>query len=172
VRTIREYLTILAKNGLTALQAELRGPVLATQESGAGGSESAAFRTTHRSLKQEAGLAKVGSLPGLDQSVIVVAKKAGAIYSDHVSVGRTRNNDIQLPYREISKSHAYFTWNREGTYFLNDARATNGSSVNGIRLLPDQPAPLSNTFHITLGGHEYIFYYPDHFVSVLSQLRV
>ena len=52
-----------------------------------------------------------------------------------VTVGRAINNDIVLPYEDISKCHAFFVSKPEG-WSLMDAGSTNGTFVRGKKLEP------------------------------------
>ncbi len=67
--------------------------------------------------------------------VIPLVKREGTLFQHRICVGRTRNNDVVLPYAKISKFHAYFTWSEDGTRtYLTDPGSTNGTFVNGNRL--------------------------------------
>jgi len=53
-----------------------------------------------------------------------------------ITVGRAPNNDIVLPYEEISKFHAFFV-NRGRGWLLADAQSRNGTFLRGVRLEPN-----------------------------------
>lgn len=70
-----------------------------------------------------------------DLRVIPLVKREGTLFQHRICVGRTRNNDVVLPYAKISKFHAYFTWSEDrARTFLTDPGSTNGTFVNGNRL--------------------------------------
>jgi len=56
---------------------------------------------------------------------------AGKTFSERISVGRARNNDIVLRHRSVSKFHAWFELGEEEALRLGDARSTNHTLLNG-----------------------------------------
>ncbi|NNC64429.1 MAG: FHA domain-containing protein [Gammaproteobacteria bacterium] len=48
--------------------------------------------------------------------------------------GRSQNCDVRLDSRLISRHHAIFTVDPDGTYFVSDLDSTNGVLVNGKRI--------------------------------------
>ncbi len=60
----------------------------------------------------------------------------GSLFSDRVSVGRARNNDIVLRASSVSKSHAWFQCAEDGSFFLVDARSKNTTNLNGVVVDP------------------------------------
>ena len=74
--------------------------------------------------------------------VVVVTEKGGSkqrleFDKDTVKVGRVHGNDVVLPRSNVSKSHALIEHRAEG-FFLSDAGSTNGTYVNGRRVLEPQ----------------------------------
>jgi hypothetical protein len=65
-----------------------------------------------------------------------LAKRAGNPFG-MVTLGRAINNDIVLPYEDISKCHAFFYPKPNGWSIL-DAGSTNGTFVRGTKLAPRQ----------------------------------
>ena len=51
-----------------------------------------------------------------------------------LSVGRTKENDLQIDDQSISKAHASLMLNREGRLVVADTGSTNGTFVNGQRI--------------------------------------
>ena len=51
--------------------------------------------------------------------------------NDAVIFGRGENCDVHLHSRSISRHHAMFTVDPDGTYFVSDLGSTNGVLVNG-----------------------------------------
>lgn len=49
------------------------------------------------------------------------------------SVGRSKDNDIVIDYRGVSSHHARI--NCEDNYYITDLRSTNGTYVNGKKIL-------------------------------------
>ena len=63
-------------------------------------------------------------------------------FSDRVSIGRSRTNDIILLSPQVSKLHAHFLRDGEA-WDLRDVGSSNGTFVNGARLASDQRARLA-----------------------------
>lgn len=62
---------------------------------------------------------------------------AGKPFADRISVGRARNNDIVLRDQSVSKFHAWFEYGEDENFYLRDARSTNATSLNGVRVSRD-----------------------------------
>ena len=69
-------------------------------------------------------------LPGGPRDVALVFKLGGK----RLSVGRGRDNDLQLDHSSVSKIHAAVMLNREGTLMVADTGSTNGTFINGRRM--------------------------------------
>lgn len=69
---------------------------------------------------------------------------------DSAMLGRTSENEITLPDREVSRHHARIT--RQGQqYHIEDLGSLNGTFINGERLKPNLPQLLSSGSEIRLG---------------------
>lgn len=75
--------------------------------------------------------------PGLE--IFQVAKAPHNPYSDQICVGRTRNCDVVLRHRSVSKLHAHFVRDAAGKLQLVDDDSQNGTKVNGKALAPGVP---------------------------------
>jgi len=71
-------------------------------------------------------------------------------WTDRISVGRARNNDIFIRDSSVSKLHCYFTIQGE-TLILQDAGSRNGTSVNSQALSEDATLSLKNGDNIMVG---------------------
>lgn len=58
--------------------------------------------------------------------------RSGRSVGHLVAVGRTSNNDIVIPDLSVSRFHAFIKPVGEGRFHIQDAKSTNGSTVNGI----------------------------------------
>jgi FHA domain len=58
-------------------------------------------------------------------------RNTGSAFAERISVGRTRNNDIVLRHHSVSKFHAWFECDDEDGFYVNDAKSTNATTVNG-----------------------------------------
>ena len=87
---------------------------------------------------------QVGEINGLPPSHIVpsskawqatrIVKRSGNPYPERISVGRAFNCDIVLRFAVVSKLHAHFALNSDGTMELYDVGSANGTWHNGRRL--------------------------------------
>lgn len=68
-----------------------------------------------------------------DQIPLVVypARRSGRAVGHLVTIGRTSNNDIAVPDVSVSRFHAYLKPGPGETVQIQDAKSTNGTSVNG-----------------------------------------
>lgn len=99
----------------------------------------------------------------------IVKRQAGGVLQDRVSVGRNRNADIHLPFRRISKFHAFFTSTQNGAkFFLTDAGSTNGSFLNGRRLPTGQPAEIHDRALVHFSQFLFVFFSATAFYSLLT----
>lgn len=72
------------------------------------------------------------------------------------AIGRRPANDIVIPDPYISGSHAVITA-VDGSFTITDVGSTNGTSVNGDRLAPDDPRELNDGDEVTLGQSVFRF---------------
>lgn len=79
-----------------------------------------------------------------------LVKRPGNPFPNFVSVGRASNNDLVVAVESVSKFHCYFTA-ESGRWSLTDYRSTNGTELNGRRLEPARPAPVTDGDRIRLG---------------------
>jgi ABC transport system ATP-binding/permease protein len=66
------------------------------------------------------------------------------------SIGRTPDNDIQIPHPQVSSKHAALTFSG-GQLFLEDKSSANGTFVRGQRLAPGQRVPVTNGEKVFIG---------------------
>ncbi len=67
------------------------------------------------------------------------------------TLGRSSENDLQLPEMSVSRQHAQLAVESEGLVRLTDLGSTNGTFLNGHRLPPQQPATLRDGDRIGFG---------------------
>lgn len=68
-----------------------------------------------------------------------------------ITIGRTKNNDIQIDHPKISKLHAYFRVGIQGEISIIDAGSKNGTTVDGERLTKAEAHPLKGGEAVALG---------------------
>ncbi len=104
--------------------------------------------------------------------VLPVDKRAGAPFSEHLSVGRTPNTDVPVMSTGVSKFHAYFHRAEDGTgYFLTDASSTNGTYINGQRLEPKIATRIPDGAVVRFAFWHAHFYLADRFFDLLEEVR-
>jgi pSer/pThr/pTyr-binding forkhead associated (FHA) protein len=82
---------------------------------------------------------------------------------------RTKVSDICLPLSLISKSHVYLTWNEDKTvYALADAGTTNGTTVEGKRLVSNVATALADGFDVAFGPYKFKFFLPAGFYAFMQ----
>jgi hypothetical protein len=70
-------------------------------------------------------------------------RSAEALYPDRISVGRAPNKDIVLRHGSVSKSHAWFETDEEGTFYVADAGSKNLTRINGYAVVAHDPMPVT-----------------------------
>lgn len=106
-----------------------------------------------------------------DDSVAWIRKRKGGVFTRLIGLGRTRNNDIVLPFDDISKYHAYFTLGSSGgAISVADAGSKNGTFVNGARLQAKSPQPIASGTAMGFGNHTGLFFERAPFVALLGAM--
>jgi pSer/pThr/pTyr-binding forkhead associated (FHA) protein len=83
-----------------------------------------------------------------------------------VLVGRTSDNDVAIPDYSVSKVHCWIaTVGKE--IRLTDRGSTNGTTVNGKRLISGRPVVLVGGESVTIGRFSLMFHVPAGFASAL-----
>lgn len=85
-----------------------------------------------------------------------------------LSFGRSEVCDVVLPFGPVSKHHGFFVA-VTGGWQLVDVGSTNGSTVNGRPLAPNQPQLLSDGADINFGALQARYLSGPSFVTLLRQ---
>ena len=94
-------------------------------------------------LKFETDKVKVEELlslqDGTDEVWVIPLQKKNAepLSRQMITIGRTMNNDVSLPFKGISKFHSYLLIEGMETNLV-DGGSTNGTYLNGKQILPSQ----------------------------------
>jgi hypothetical protein len=78
---------------------------------------------------------------------------------DLLRIGREPGNDLPLPDRRVSNRHAELRMLPEGPV-LTDVGSTNGTWLQGERMLPQQPALLAHGAVFEIGPYTFTYYAP------------
>ena len=87
--------------------------------------------------------------------LIVDGRRQIALTDELVRIGRSRENDVVVDDRRVSRHHAELSWQGEGQKFLyRDLNSTGGSKLNGYAI---QQCTLEAGDILSLGGVEIIY---------------
>lgn len=78
------------------------------------------------------------------------------IGANRVTIGRSEEADIVLPYDNVSRKHALI-WRSEGQSWIRDLGSSNGTSVDGV-IVGNRQLPLGDGSVVSLAGHRYRFH--------------
>ncbi|MBX3472459.1 MAG: FHA domain-containing protein [Planctomycetes bacterium] len=106
---------------------------------------------------------------GQETSVARIKKRAGANAFDMmVTIGRARNNDIEVRAQDVSKFHAYIMFAPGGEASITDAGSTYGTFVRGRQLRPrEDKVPLAPGDEVKLGSVVMRYHTPASFFDYL-----
>lgn len=75
---------------------------------------------------------------------------------DVITIGRISDNTIQIDDASVSSRHAELIM-RDGDYAMKDLGSTNGSTINGKAMEPDQELQLQNDDHVRFGSIDVLY---------------
>lgn len=113
----------------------------------------AAKKTEREEQMIEAELIDAENIIASDSKSLILDKK-------HISVGRDSSNDIVIPKEAVSSLHATIEY-RNGNFYLEDNRSTNGTLLNEKRMDESKPMRLKSGDKITFAVYEFRFLLPD-----------
>lgn len=80
-----------------------------------------------------------------------------------LTIGRSPDNDVRIDHPTVSRSHARIVQSREGVYTIEDLDSTNGTFVNGERIIQPRVLKLDDIIHI---GPYKLTYRPEQIKAV------
>lgn len=105
--------------------------------------------------------------PRLPQAVLIDVGKAISTESltlplnkDTLRIGRDIGNDVVIARKTISSFHATIEY-KDGYFYLEDLRSTNGTRLNDGKLSHNEPVRLKSGDKIDFSIHEFRFLIPD-----------
>ncbi len=99
--------------------------------------------------------------------MIPVTKNDRNVFTSMVTIGRARNNDIIIRNSKISKLHAAIVVDN-GSFTIKDMGSTNGTMVNGDRLMEHQHRQLSNGDVVAFWHFQAEFHLPESIVDMIK----
>ena len=88
-----------------------------------------------------------------------------------MNIGRTSQSEIMINDYTISKRHARIQHAlRRGGYMLEDLGSTNGTWINGERLVKSAPMRIQSSDTIRFGRHTFTFYLAREFYDFLVEV--
>ena len=110
-----------------------------------------------------------GAGSGQETSVARIKKRPGVNAFDMmVTIGRARNNDIEIRSQDVSKFHAYVMFGASGEASITDAGSTYGTFVKGRALKArEDRVPLLAGDEVRLGSVVMRFHTPASFYDYL-----
>lgn len=85
-----------------------------------------------------------------------MAGRSYLFHQDVTTIGRTNGNDLIISERTVSRRHARL-WFDSGRWLLEDIQSANGTLVNNMRLIPNQPVALNDNDVINFGDEVVVF---------------
>jgi len=107
------------------------------------------------------------SVPPMPQAVLIDVGKAVSpesltlsLKKDVLRIGRDKGNDIIISRETVSSFHATIQY-KDGYFYLEDLRSTNGTRLNNDKLRHNEPVRLKSGDRIDFSIHEFRFLIPD-----------
>lgn len=104
------------------------------------------------------------------QFVHFLQKTGRNSFPNMVTLGRSHNNDLFIPHPSISKLHALLKESREG-YTVTDVGSTNGSFLEGERLVENKAHALSSKASLRFGKVQATFFLPPDLFEFIDLFR-
>jgi pSer/pThr/pTyr-binding forkhead associated (FHA) protein len=112
-------------------------------------------------------LPDLSSVPTRPGRVFLVAKGRHS-EPGPITIGRTSENDVVVNEYSVSTRHAILAV-VNGEYRLTDMGATNGTLVNGVRMVPRKPCRLQGGETLQLGRITLLFLFASQFAEHLAR---
>ena len=124
-------------------------------------------QVTQSAMDQGTGGRILPAEPRLPQAVLIDVGQAISTESltlplnkDTLRIGRDVGNDIVISRKTISSFHATIEY-KDGYFYIEDLRSTNGTRLNDDKLKHNEPVRLKSGDKIDFSIHEFRFLIPD-----------
>lgn len=104
------------------------------------------------------------------QRVVPVVKSDRNPFTDVITVGRAKSNDIAIESPDVSKVHAWIR-QRPGGLVISDNASTNGTFLDAVKLPPKVDHPLRPGLTVRFGHVTCRFVTPDDLVDLCAAIR-
>jgi hypothetical protein len=94
------------------------------------------------------------------ENIVASDSKSLILNKKYISVGRDPSNDIVIAKEDVSSLHATIEY-RNGNFYLEDNRSTNGTLLNDKAMEENKPVRLKSGDKITFAVYEFRFLVPD-----------
>ncbi len=111
-------------------------------------------------------LAAIARMEALE--VLTIDKSMDSPWRGRICLGRARNNDLVVKAPSISKLHAHFLVDSDGSLSVSDAGSQNGTLVNGTAVARGQTVPLRPRDDLQFGTVRAVFHTAESFYSFLA----
>jgi hypothetical protein len=89
-------------------------------------------------------------------------------FTERIMVGRAFSTDVVLRHESVSKLHAWFECDEEGTYYVGDPGSRNGTTINGEKLKKLEPMPIKDGDIVVFGDVHCFFCRPPRVRALLA----
>lgn len=111
-----------------------------------------------------------GEMRSVNAAYAVPVRKHRSPGADKILVGRGRENDVALPFKSVSRLHAFFRLGADGLWTLEDAGSAYGTYVRDTRLTSGHVRALADDTPVRFGGVEAVFLLPDGLHAMLQKV--
>ncbi len=111
-----------------------------------------------------------GEIRGLNAAYVLPVKKVRSLGTDRILVGRGRENDVVLPFKSVSRLHAFFRLGADGLWTVEDAGSAFGTFVRGARINAGMVRALGQDTPLRFGGVEGSFQTAEGLAEFLLKL--
>jgi pSer/pThr/pTyr-binding forkhead associated (FHA) protein len=128
------------------------------------GSESSSDRTVRLDESTS------GEVRGLNAAHVLIVKKRNSLGADKILLGRGRENDVVLPFKSVSRLHAFLRAGADGAWTIEDAGSAYGTYVRDARLTSGHVRALGDGTPVRFGGIEAVFFTASGLYEFLRKL--
>lgn len=101
----------------------------------------------------------------------IISKQSIHLVKQNIEIGRDAKRDITILEDTVSDFHAIIEY-KDGYFYLEDQRSTNGTSLNGKKIEPNKPVKLKSGDKINFDIFEFRFVLPDQGQAGKTKLAV